>query len=72
VIIHLFHQWRYQTMPWGAMMFLLSAQRMTREYSRLRPWLILALRTLAETIRFDGGWVGSVFVVVCAERAGPT
>jgi hypothetical protein len=47
IIIHLINQWRFQSIHWGAMMFLLSAQRMARGYSRLRQWLILIARTLA-------------------------
>ena len=46
IIIHLINQWRYQTKPWGAMMFLLQANRMSRGYAKLRQWLILAMRTL--------------------------
>ena len=47
IIIHLINQWRYQTKRWGAMMFLLQANRMARGYAKLRQWLILAMRTLA-------------------------
>lgn len=47
ILIHLINQWRYQTKRWGAMMFLLSANRMNRGYARLRQWLILAMRALA-------------------------
>lgn len=47
IIIHLINQWRYQTRRWGAMMFLLAANRMNRGYARVRQWLILAMRTLA-------------------------
>ncbi len=47
IIIHLINQWRYQTRPWGAMMFLLQANRMNRGFAKLRQWLILAMRTLA-------------------------
>lgn len=47
VIIHLINQRRYQTVRWGAMMFLLAANRMSRGYARLRQWLILLFRTLA-------------------------
>jgi len=47
IIIHLINQRRYQTMRWGAMMFLLQANRMSRGYARLRQWLILLARTLA-------------------------
>ena len=47
IIIHLINQRRYQTTRWGAMMFLLAANRMSRGYARLRQWLILLMRTLA-------------------------
>ncbi|MEZ6138798.1 MAG: BatA domain-containing protein [Pirellulaceae bacterium] len=47
ILIHLINQWRYQTKPWGAMMFLLAANRMNRGFARIRQWLILAARTLA-------------------------
>ena len=47
LIIHLINQLRYQTTRWGAMMFLLAAQRMSRGYAKLRQWLILASRMLA-------------------------
>ncbi|MCA9126994.1 MAG: BatA domain-containing protein [Planctomycetales bacterium] len=47
IIIHLINQWRYQTRRWGAMMFLLAANRMNRGFARIRQWLILAMRTLA-------------------------
>lgn len=33
IIIHLINQRRFQTVQWGAMMFLLAAQRMARGYS---------------------------------------
>jgi hypothetical protein len=47
IIIHLINQRRYQTVRWGAMMFLLAANRMSRGYARLRQWLIMACRLLA-------------------------
>ncbi|MFV0445237.1 MAG: BatA domain-containing protein [Planctomycetaceae bacterium] len=47
IIIHLINQRRFQTIRWGAMMFLLQANRMSKGYARLRRWLILAARTLA-------------------------
>jgi hypothetical protein len=47
IIIHLINQRRYQTVRWGAMMFLLSANRMARGFARLRQWLIMAARILA-------------------------
>ena len=47
IIIHLINQRRFQTVQWAAMMFLLSAKALSRGYSRLRHWLIMALRMLA-------------------------
>lgn len=47
IIIHLINQRRFQTIQWAAMMFLLAAHRMSRGYSRLRQWLIMAFRMLA-------------------------
>ena len=51
VIIHLIHQRRFQSIDWGAMKFLLEANRMSRGYARIRQWLILALRVLALAAR---------------------
>ncbi|MCU0706732.1 MAG: BatA domain-containing protein [Pirellula sp.] len=47
IVIHLVNQRRFQTVPWAAMRFLLEANRMSSGYTRLRQWLILAMRTLA-------------------------
>jgi hypothetical protein len=47
ILIHLINQRRFQNIQWAAMMFLLAATRMSRGYSRIRQWLILAFRTLA-------------------------
>jgi hypothetical protein len=47
IIIHLINQRRFQTVQWAAMMFLLSARALSRGYSRLRNWLIMAMRMLA-------------------------
>lgn len=47
IIIHLINQRRFHTIEWGAMQFLLSANRMAQGYSRIRRWLILLCRTLA-------------------------
>ncbi len=47
IVIHLINQRRYQTTRWGAMMFLLAANRMSRGYAKLRQYLILAARVLA-------------------------
>ncbi len=48
IIIHLINQRRFQTIRWAAMMFLLAANRMSRGYARLRQWLILLFRMLAD------------------------
>ena len=65
VIIHLINQRRYQTVSWGAMMFLLAANRMSSGYARIRQWLILATRMLALAALvfvlgrpLTGGWLG--------------
>lgn len=65
IIIHLINQWRFQTIPWAAMMFLLSAHKMARGYSRLRQWLIMLCRVLAiagllfaVSRPLAGGWLG--------------
>lgn len=65
IIIHLINQRRYQTIRWGAMMFLLAANRMSRGYARLRQWLILLFRMLAIaglifaiSRPLASGWVG--------------
>ena len=47
IIIHLINQRRFQTVQWGAMMFLLSAKALSSGYSKLRHWLIMLLRMLA-------------------------
>ncbi len=65
IIIHLINQRRYQTIRWGAMMFLLAANRMSRGYARLRQLLIMLFRMAAiATLIFAvsrplaGGWLG--------------
>lgn len=65
IIIHLINQRRYQTVRWGAMMFLLAANRMSRGYARLRQYLIMAMRMLAIaglifaiSRPLTGGWLG--------------
>ncbi len=47
ILIHLINQRRFQNIDWGAMRFLLEANRMSRGYARIRQWLILLFRTLA-------------------------
>src|SRR4051794_6837106 len=65
IMIHLINQRRYQTVRWGAMMFLLAANRMSRGYARLRQWLIMAFRMaaiaaliFAVSRPLAGGWLG--------------
>ena len=65
ILIHLINQRRYQTVQWGAMMFLLQANRMSRGYAKLRQFLILLFRTLAiaglifaVSRPLAGGWLG--------------
>jgi hypothetical protein len=65
ILIHLINQWRHKTLPWGAMMFLLDAKRMTRGMARLRFWLIMATRMLAVAALcfamarpLTSGWLG--------------
>jgi hypothetical protein len=47
VIIHLIHLLRRLQVCWAAMMFLRKAQKMHKGFSKLRQYLILALRMLA-------------------------
>lgn len=75
ILIHLINQRRFQTIPWAAMMFLLSAFRMNRGYSRLRQWLIMAMRMLAiaglvfaVSRPLAGGWLG----LAAGDRADTT
>ena len=65
ILIHLINQRRYQTIRWGAMMFLLAANKMSRGYARIRQWLIMAARMLAiaglifaVSRPLAGGWLG--------------
>ncbi len=67
VIIHLINQQRHRTMPWAAMMFLMTAKRMSRGMARIRHILILLMRTLAIAALIfaisrplSGGWLGSI------------
>jgi len=47
ILIHLIHQHRHRTVPWAAMMFLVSAQRMSKGLARLRYVLIMLMRMVA-------------------------
>ena len=67
ILIHLINQHRHRTIPWAAMMFLMSAKRMNKGMARLRHFLILLMRVLTvATLIFvvsrplSGGWLGSI------------
>ena len=67
ILIHLINQHRHRTIPWAAMMFLMSAKRMSRGMARLRHFLILLMRVLAVAALIfvvsrplSGGWLGSI------------
>jgi hypothetical protein len=68
VIIHFINRMRYRSIPWAAMMFLLSATRHSTRYARLRQILILCCRVLAVLTLIlalsrplAGGWMGWLF-----------
>ncbi len=65
VIIHLINKRRHRTIKWGAMMFLLQANRQSKGRRRLRHILILTCRVLALAALITaiarpiaGGWLG--------------
>jgi hypothetical protein len=65
VIIHLINRLRHRPQPWGAMMFLLAANRASTSHAKLRQLLILLFRCLAvlALVLFvsrplAGGWLG--------------
>ena len=67
IIIHLINQHRHRTIPWAAMMFLMTAKRMSKGMARLRHFLILLMRVLAIAALIfvisrplSGGWLGSI------------
>src|SRR4051794_41759704 len=45
VVIHLLSRSRYRSVEWGAMMFLDGADANRERRSRLRQWLLLAVRS---------------------------
>ncbi|MDE0324816.1 MAG: BatA domain-containing protein [Candidatus Poribacteria bacterium] len=67
IIIHLINQHRHRTIPWAAMMFLMTAKRMSKGMARLRHFFILLMRVLAIAALIfvvsrplSGGWLGSI------------
>jgi len=67
ILIHLINQYRHRTVPWAAMMFLVSAKRMSKGMARLRHILIMLMRMLAigalvfaVSRPLASGWLGGV------------
>ena len=77
VILHLLSRARYKTVDWGAMMFLLGTDRKQRRNSRIRQWLLLAMRMLlvalvavalarpllSKSLSISGGQAAAVLIV---------
>ncbi len=77
IILHLLSRARYKTVDWGAMMFLLGTDRKQRRNSRIRQWLLLALRMLLialvsialarpllkKSLSIGGGQVSTVLII---------
>ena len=57
VVIHLLSRSRYRSVDWGAMMFLDGADANRQRRSRLRQWLLLAVRTALVAV-LAVGWPG--------------
>ncbi len=67
ILIHLINQRRHRTIDWGAMMFLLTARKMSKGMARLRHWAIMAARMLVMAGLIFGiarplatGWFGAL------------
>ena len=65
VIIHLINRMRHRPRQWAAMQFLLAATRSSTSHSKIKNWLILAMRILAVLLLLlflsrplVGGWLG--------------
>ena len=65
VIIHLINRMRHRPRQWAAMQFLLAATRSSTSHSKIKNWLILAMRILAVLTLLlflsrplVGGWLG--------------
>jgi hypothetical protein len=66
LIIHLLNRLRYKTVHWGAMIFLLKANRSATRRAKIRQYLLLACRMLiilfliwAMARPLIGGWLGA-------------
>ena len=65
IIIHLLNRLRYRTVHWGAMMFLLRANKAATRRAKIRQYLLLLFRALvilfliwAMSRPITGGWIG--------------
>ena len=68
VIIHLINRMRHKPRKWAAMQFLFAATRSSTSHSKIKNWLILAMRILAVLMLLlflsrplVGGWMGWAF-----------
>jgi hypothetical protein len=68
LLIHLLNRLRYRSVKWGAIMFILKANRSSTSMARIKQWLILMLRIaaifaliLALARPMLGGWLGWKF-----------
>src|SRR5687767_9894757 len=66
IIIHMLNRLRYRTVQWGAMIFLLKANKAATRRAKLRQYLLLLCRALAILFLvwgmmrpMVGGWLGS-------------
>ena len=65
VIIHLINRMRHRPKQWAAIQFILAATRSSTSHSKIKNWLILAMRILAVLTLLlflsrplTGGWLG--------------
>lgn len=68
VIIHLINRMRHKPRKWAAMQFLFAATQSSTSHSKIKNWLILAMRILAVLMLLlflsrplVGGWMGWAF-----------
>src|SRR3954451_11953272 len=76
VVIHLLSRSRYRSVEWGAMMFLDGAEANRERRSRLRQWLLLAVRSALVALLAGAlarpvvlGRFGAPSAAVAAQRA---
>ncbi len=66
LVIHLLNRLRYKTVHWGAMMFLLKANKAATRRAKIKQYILLAIRMLliffliwAMSRPLVGGWIGA-------------